>query len=144
MPFEVRKTVFFVCPVCGEEYPLPDPPTQKTTLQCIRESCSGREVFADPSGGRKALENSSAMSHETDIVPVSRSGTSEPMGGGRAKQRVSITIASAILINLALIMTIVVLLYLIPMFVYRCSEGEPSKEMGGAGRTDPATENRFP
>ncbi len=137
MPFEIRKTVFFVCPVCGEGYPLPDLPAPKTTLQCIRESCSGREVFVDPSGGRKLLENSSATFHDTDTVPVSRSGTTEPTGGGRAKQRVSITIGSAILINLALIMTIVALLYVVPMVVHRCSEGEPPKEMDGGVGTGP-------
>jgi hypothetical protein len=144
MPFEIRKTVFFVCPVCGEEYPLPDPPTQKTTLQCIRDSCSGREVFVDPSGGRRLLENSSATFHETDPPPLSRSGSPEPTGGGRAKQRVSITIGSAIIINLALITMIVVILYLVPMIVYRCSEGERPKELSGVVSTDPAAESRFP
>ena len=144
MPFEIRKTVFFVCPVCGEEYPLPDHPAPRTTLQCSRESCSGREVFVDPSGVNKLLENSSATFDEADTAPVSRSGTSEPTGGGRAKQRVSITIGSAIVINLALITMIVVILYLIPMIVYRCSEGERPKEMGGVVSTDPAAQSRFP
>jgi len=144
MPFEIRKTVFFICPVCGQENPLLELPVQNAIVKCLRDSCSGRQVFSDPSGGPKPLDNSSEMFHETDLVPVSQSGTSEPLGAGRRKQRVSITIASALLINLALILTIVVLFYLVPVFVYRCSEGEPPKQRDGVSGTAPATEGRFP
>lgn len=143
MPFEIRKTVFFVCPVCGEECPLTELPAQNTNVKCLRDACDGCECFLGPSEGPKPLEKSSEMFPETDLLPASPSGASEPLGGGRSKQRVSITIASALLINLALILTIVVILYLVPMIVYRCSEGERPQQLGETRRTDPATESRF-
>jgi len=139
MPFETRETVFFVCPVCGEEYALPDRPTQNTTVKCVRESCDGRDLFVDHSGGQKPSE----VPQETDLSPPSRLRIPEPIEGVRAKQPVSFTIASAILINLALIMTIVALLYLIPMIVYRCSEGEPPKAVDAGVGTDPVERDPY-
>ncbi len=102
MPFEVRQVTFFVCPKCKMGYPVPERPEPNTILRCRNESCNGQEIFYGAAS------------------PVAAGGEG-PIRVTQVKQPMVITLTSAILINIVLIVTLVILFYVIPIVLHKWS-----------------------
>lgn len=122
MPFATRKILFFICPICEDTHPLLEIPVQKSVVRCQKGSCNGEEVF---DGSVVDQEPSYAgplqLSPEDDITPPLPSGPTGPGSEAKRKQAPMVTVASAVLINVGLILTFVVLFYLMPLILGKCS-----------------------
>jgi hypothetical protein len=122
MPFHRREIILFVCPICGTEYPVLKTPGHETLFECNQKSCNGQEVFSGPLKAAKALDRTSRPEpHEQTFMSSPKQAEVESVAevSGPKQARV-VTVASAILVNIVLIMTLVVLFYLVPIVLKGC------------------------